>query len=356
MDSIRRKDCENMTKELFGTTGDGKEIYVFTLENSNGMKARVINFGAILSNLYVPDAKGNIEDIVLGFDKLEDYCKNVSFFGATVGPSANRIGNAAFKIGGEEYKLDVNDGPNNLHSHLEEAFHKRVWDITDETDTSVIFSLGSLDGDLGFPGNRKFSVTYSLSDDNSLKLVYHAESDADTLINMTNHTYFNLRCHKTGEVDDYILTLNASAYTPVVKGAIPTGEIVSVDGTPLDFTKPRRIGDDIDADFEQIKLVGGYDHNFIIDDADGTLREVAIVEDSASGRKLKAFTTLPGVQFYTGNFIEKQIGKEGVLYGPRAGFCLETQYFPDAINKPNFPSPVFGPNRDYDAVTVYQFI
>ena len=345
-----------MTKELFGTTGDGKEIYVFTLENSNGVKARVINFGAILLNLYVPDTKGNIEDIVLGFDKLEDYYKNVSFFGAAIGPSANRIGNAAFKIGGEEYKLDVNDGPNNLHSHLEDAFHKRVWDITDETDTSVTFLLESPDGDMGFPGNRKFSITYSLSDDNSLKLAYHAVSDADTLINMTNHTYFNLRGHKTGKVDDYILTLHAGSYTPVVKGAIPTGEIVSVEGTPLDFTKLRRIGDDIDADFEQIKLVGGYDHNFVIDGADGTLREVALVEDPASGRKLKAFTTLPGLQFYTGNFIEKQTGKEGVIYGPRAGFCLETQYYPDAINKPNFPSPVFGPNRDYDAVTVYQFI
>ena len=345
-----------MTKELFGTTGDGKEVYAFTLENSNGVKVRVINFGAILLNLYVPDAKGDIEDIVLGFDKLEDYYGNGSFFGAVIGPSANRIGNAGFKIDGEEYKLEVNDGPNNLHSHMEGGFHKRVWDVTDTTDTSVTFSLESPDGDIGFPGNRKFSITYSLSEDNSLKLSYHAKSDAETLINMTNHTYFNLSGHKAGKIEDHIITIHAASYTPVVKGAIPTGEIAPVEGTPLDLTKPRRIGNDIDSDFEQIRLVGGYDHNFVVDDADGTLKEVAVVEDPASGRKLKAFTTLPGLQFYTGNFIAEQTGKEGVLYGPRDGLCLETQYYPDAINKPNFPSPVFGPDRDYDAVTVYQFI
>lgn len=343
-----------MTKELFGTTGDGKEVYAFTLENSNGVKARVINYGAILLNLYVPDAKGNVEDIVLGYDKLEDYYINNSFFGAVIGPSANRIGNAVFKIGSKEYKLEVNDGPNNLHSNTEGGFHKRVWDVTDTTDTSVTFSLESPDGDIGFPGNRRFFMSYSLSDDNKLKLIYHAESDAETLINMTNHTYFNLSGHKAGKIEDHILTIHAGTYTPVVKGAIPTGEMATVKGTPLDFTNPKRIGDDIEADFEQLKLVNGYDHNFIIDDADGTLREIAVVEDPVSGRKLKAFSNLPGLQFYAGNFIEGETGKEGTLYGPRYGMCLETQNFPDAINKPNFPSAIFGPNRDYDAVTVYQ--
>lgn len=345
-----------MTRELFGTTKDGKEVYAFTLENSNGMKARIINYGAILLNLYVPDAKGNAEDVVLGFDKLEGYYGNGSFFGAAIGPNANRICDATFKIGDKEYKLEVNDGPNNLHSHISEGFHKRVWDVVDTTDNSVTFSLESPDGDIGFPGNRKFSLAYSLSDDNSLKLVYHAESDADTLINMTNHTYFNLSGHKSGKIEDHILTIHAGSYTPVVAGAIPTGEIVPVKGTPLDFTSPKRIGNEIDADCEQLKLVQGYDHNFVVDGADGTLREVAILEDPASGRKMKTFSNLPGIQFYAGNCIAEETGKEGVVYKPRTGMCLETQYYPDAINNPQFPSAVFGPGRDYDAVTVYQFM
>lgn len=345
-----------MKKELFGTSKDGKEVYAFTLENSNGVKARVINFGAAIINLYVPDAKGNIEDIVLGFDKLEDYYVNGSFFGVAIGPNANRIGNASFKIGTREYKLEVNDGPNNLHSHMENGFHKRVWDVVETTDTSVTFLLESPDGDIGFPGNRKFSITYSLSEDNSLKLQYHAESDTDTLINLTNHTYFNLSGHKSGKIEDHILTIHASNYTPVVEGAIPTGEIAPVKGTPLDFTTPKRIGNEIDADCEQLKLVKGYDHNFVVNGADGTLREAAIVEEPVSGRKMKVLTTLPGLQFYAGNCIEEETGKGGTLYEKRHGLCLETQYFPDAVNKPNFPSAIFGPNREYDAVTVYQFL
>lgn len=345
-----------ITKEVFGTARDGREVYAFTLENSNGMKARVTNFGAILINLYVPDVKGNVEDVVLGFDKLEDYYKNGSFFGATIGPSANRIGNASFQINGKTYQLDVNDGPNNLHSHIELGYHKRVWDIAAVGDDSVTFSLEAPDGDMGFPGNKKISMSYSLSDDNKLKLAYHGSSDVDTLINMTNHTYFNLRGHKAGKIEDHILTIHADSYTPVVPGAIPTGEITPVAGTPMDFTSPKPIGQDINADFEQLKLTQGYDHNYVVDGADGTLREIAIVEDPASGRKMKTFSTLPGVQFYAGNCIGKESGKEGASYGPRMGMCLETQYYPDTINKPQFPSAVFGPGKDYDAVTVYQFI
>lgn len=345
-----------MIKELFGTARDGREVYAFTLENSNGIKARVINFGAILVNLYVPDANGSLEDVVLGFDKLDDYYKNGSFFGVVIGPNANRIDKACFSIGSKKYQLEVNDGPNNLHSHIEKGFHKRVWDVVETTDNSVTFMLESADGDIGFSGNRKFLMSYTLSEDNQLKLVYHAESDADTLINMTNHTYFNLSGHKSGKIEDHILTIHADAFTPVVAGAIPTGEIKPVKGTPFDFTSPKKIGKDIGADSEQLKLVQGYDHNFVIDNADGTLREIALVEDPASGRKMKTFSTLPGVQFYAGNCIAEEVGKEGVLYGPRQGLCLETQYFPDTANKPQFPSAVFGPGRDYDAVTVYQFV
>lgn len=345
-----------IVKELFGTAKDGKEVYAFTLENVKGVKAKVINYGAILVNLYVPDADGNVEDVVLGFDNLEGYYGNGSFFGATIGPSANRIADASFELNGKVYQLDVNDGTNNLHSHKELGYHKRVWDARVNDDNSVTFSLEAPDGDMGFPGNKKVSLTYSLSDENELKLAYHGVSDMDTLLNMTNHTYFNLGGHKAGKIEDHLLTLHASCYTPVVPGAIPTGEIALVEGTPMDFTQAKPIGRDINADFEQLKLTLGYDHNWVIDNADGSLREFAVLEDPKSGRKMKAFTTLPGVQFYAGNCISEEIGKEGAAYGPRLGMCLETQYYPDTIHKPQFPSAVFGPKREYDAVTVYQFV
>lgn len=346
----------SMVKELFGTARDGKDVYAFTLENANGMKARIINFGAVLVNLYVPDKNGNLTDVVLGYDKLEDYYGNASFIGVTIGPSANRVGNASFQIHGKTYQLDVNDGPNNLHSNKELGYHKRVWDVEAADDNSVTFSIEAPDGDMGFPGNKKISMTYTLSEDNSIKLAYHGTSDADTLINMTNHTYFNLSGHQAGSIEDHILTIHASRYTPVIPGAIPTGELAPVAGTPMDFTNPKPIGQDIREDFEQLKLGLGYDHNFVIDGADGTLREIAVVEDPKSGRKIKAFSNLPGVQFYAGNCIGEEKGKDGVLYGPRMGMCLETQYFPDSINKPEFPSVVFGPDRDYNAETVYQFL
>lgn len=345
-----------ITKELFGTSRDGKEVYAFTLENANGMRARVINFGATLVNLYVPDKDGGLTDIVLGFDDLEPYYGNGNFFGATIGPSANRIGNAKFEINGKTYQVDVNDGPNNLHSHRELGFHKRVWDAEITGDNSITFSVEAPDGDMGFPGNKKISITYSLSDENELKLVYHGTSDEDTLINPTNHTYFNLSGHQSGSIEDHVLTIHASNYTPIIPGAIPTGEIASVKGTPMDFTSPKPVGQDIEADYEQLKLTSGYDHNWVLDDVDGTLREIAVLEDPKSGRKLKTFTTLPGVQFYAGNGIADEPGKGGIKYAPRAGLCLETQYFPDSINKPNFPSAVFGPDKDYESVTVYQII
>ncbi|MCM1145844.1 MAG: galactose mutarotase [Clostridium sp.] len=346
----------SMVKEFFGIAKDGKDVYTFTLKNANGMKARVMNFGAVLVNLYVPDKNGNLADVVLGYDKLEDYYGNESFFGVTIGPSANRVGNASFRIDGRIYQLDINDGVNNLHSNKELGYHKRVWDIESADDNSVTFSITAPDGDMGFPGNKKISMTYSLSDDNKLTLAYHGTSDANTLINMTNHTYFNLSGHQAGSIEDHLLTIHASHYTPVIPGAIPTGEIAPVAGTPMDFTSPKPIGRDIRDDFEQLKLTFGYDHNFVIDGADGTLREIAVVEDPKSDRKIKAFSTLPGVQFYAGNCIEEETGKDGTLYGARMGMCLETQYFPDSINKPEFPSVVFGPDRDYEAVTVYQFL
>ena len=341
-------------KTVFGTMEDGTKIYLYNIENSKGMKAQVINYGAILAKLYVPDKNGNMEDVVLGYDKLEGYYENSPNLGATIGPNANRIANASFILDGMEYKLDVNDGKNNLHSHLARGYHKQVWDAVENVD-GVTFSLEGPDGDLGFPGNKKICVTYSLTEENELKIHYHGTSDKKTILNMTNHSYFNLAGHGAGEIYDHILTLNAANYTPVVAGAIPTGEIAAVQGTPMDFTRPKRIGDEIDADFEQLKLTGGYDHNWVLDGEEGTLRHIATVEEPKSGRTMKVYTDLPGVQFYAGNFLEKEEGKEGKVYCRRYGFCLETQYYPDTANQPSFPSAVYGPEREYDTTTVFQF-
>lgn len=345
----------SILKEKFGTASSGEEIFLFTLKNKNGMEAKITNFGANLVSLLVPDKDGKLDDVVLGYDNLEDYYRNGSFLGATIGPSANRIGGACFTIDGKEYHIAVNDGPNNLHTDMEHGYHKQVWSAIEGED-SLTLTIEGKDGEMGFPGNKKITMVYSLSDDNALKLSYHATADANTIINLTNHTYFNLSGHKAGTIEDHILKLNASHFTPVVAGAIPTGEIQSVTGTPMDFTVAKPIGQDINADYEQLKLTLGYDHNFVIDGADGTLREIAEVEDPKSGRKMKAFTTLPGVQFYAGNCIAEEPAKDGAFYKPRMGFCLETQYYPDNIHHENFPQAVFGPGKDYRSETVYQFI
>ncbi len=314
-----------IVKEKFGTAKSGEDVFLYTLKNKNGMEAKITNFGANLVSLLVPDKNGKLDDVVLGYDNLEDYYRNGSFFGATIGPSANRIGDASFTIDGKTYHIAVNDGPNNLHSEMELGYHKQLWDA-EVSEDGLTLTIEGKDGELGFPGNKKITMVYSLSDDNALKLSYRASADANTIINLTNHTYFNLSGHKAGNIEDHVLKLNAGHFTPVVPGAIPTGEIQSVTGTPMDFTKAKPIGQDINADYEQLKLTKGYDHNFVIDGADGTLREIAEVTDPKSGRRLKAFTTLPGVQFYAGNCIAEEIGKEGAHYAPRMGFCLETQY------------------------------
>ena len=343
-----------MKKELFGKTKSGIEIYRYWLENSKGMKAGIINYGAILVNLLVPDQNGNLADVVLGYDTLEPYLENGSLFGATIGPNANRIGKAAFTLNGQNYQLDVNDGENNLHSHKELGYHKRVWEASWE-DGSIRLLLEDEDGSMGFPGAKKIQVIYSLTEDNELKIQYEAWSDKNTIINMTNHTYFNLAGHGNGKIYDHVLELKASAYTPVTESRIPTGEIAPVKGTGFDFLKAKRIGEEIDADDEQLKIAEGYDHNWVIDGESGTLREFAVVTEPVSGRCLKAYTDLPGVQFYAGNFIGRQMGKENAEYEVGSGFCLETQYFPDTANKPAFPSAVFGPDKKYKSTTIYQF-
>lgn len=339
---------------VFGKTPKGEEITLYSISNEKGMRAEVINYGAILVNLFVPDKKGELVDVVLGFDTLEQYEVNPSFFGATIGPNANRIGGASYEIDGVRYQLDVNDGPNNLHTHIDLGYHKVVWGAK-VNDNGVTFTYQDTDGNLGFPGNRKFSVTYSLDNENKLTLHYEGSSDVKTLMNFTNHTYFNLKGHDAGTITDHVLTLNASRYTPVVKGAIPTGELATVEGTPMNFLNPTEISKRIDDKFEQLLFTGGYDHNWIVDDWDGTLRHIATLTAPGSDFVLKTYSDLPGVQFYAGNAIVLQDGKNGAKYSRRTGMCLETQYFPDTANKPDFPSAVYGPDRPYQTTTVYEF-
>lgn len=342
-------------KEKFGKTKDGVEVFLYTLENKRGMKAQVTNFGAILVRLMVPNKKGEVVDVVAGYDKLEDYFGNGCHFGATIGPNANRIGGAQFTLNGKTYKLAVNDGKNNLHSDYDKSFEKLVWDVT-EKDNSVTFNVKMKDGAVGFPGNIAASVTYTLTDNDELQLSYHAESDQDTIINLTNHSYFNLQGHGSGSILNEKLWLNADNYTENGPGAIPTGKILPVKGTPMDFTNPRRVGDDIDADYLPLNISGGYDQNWVLNDYDGNIRLIARVDDEAAYRSMEVYTDLPGVQFYAGNFINDHTGKDGAQYGKRCALCLETQYFPDSANKPNFPSSVFGPDREYNTTTIYKFI
>lgn len=341
-------------KKAWGKSANGKEILTYTLKNSKGMEVTLTNLGAIIVNLMVPDKNGVVADVVLGFDEAERYAKNPSFFGAVIGPNANRIADAQFEIDGVTYSLDVNDGKNNLHSHVHKGYHKLVWDA-EESDNSVIFTLEDQDGNMGFPGNKKVAVTYTLDENNALTLHYHASSDKKTVLNLTNHTYFNLDGHDSGSIEGHELWLNCSHYTPVVKGAIPTGEIASVQGTPMDFTVAKKVGKNIRAFFKQLRLTGGYDHNWVIDGANGDMVHFATVKGPKSGRVMKAYTNLPGVQFYAGNAIAKQAGKNGATYSKRSGLCLETQYYPDTVHRENFPSCIFGAGNDYDSVTIYQF-
>lgn len=344
-----------VTAKKFGMTKDGKEATLFSLSNSKGMTAEITNYGANIVNLFVPDCNGKTDDVVLGYDTLEEYFVNSCFFGSTVGPNANRIANASFTIDGEKYQLAVNDGPNNLHSDYELGYHKVLWDAK-EIENGVVFSIEDFDGNMGFPGNKKVQVTFELTEENELKITYDASSDKKTLINMTNHVYFNLKGHNQGTITDHKLQLAASHYTPVIPGCIPTGEIAPVAGTPFDFTELTTIGDRIEADNEQLHRGTGYDHNWVIDHCDGKIQKVALVEETTTGRKMEVYTDQPGIQFYAGNCISEHTGKGGAKYGKRTGLALETQAYPDSVNRDNFPDVIYGPGRDYHTTTIYKFI
>lgn len=345
----------SITKKVFGTDKKTKKaVYEYCIKNKNGMYAKILNYGGIIRELWVPDRNGKLADVVLGHDDLMPYYENAGFLGAAIGPSANRIGGAKFMLDGVEYQIAANENENNLHSDKESGYHVRIFDV-EEGANSIRLFLQDADGAMGFPGNKKLEMVYTVTEENELRLDYHFVSDRRTILNPTNHSYFNLRGQDGGSIEDHVLWLKASHYTPVAAGSIPTGEIASVKGTPMDFTAPKQIGREIGADFEQLKLGGGYDHNWVLDDVDGQLQFVAKVTAPGTSRVMKVYTTLPGLQFYAGNFLGDQEGKLGTAYHNRYGLALETQYFPDGIHKENFPDVVFGPDRQYVSSTVYQF-
>jgi aldose 1-epimerase len=341
-------------KQDFGKTKDGKPVEIYTLTNANGLKAKVMTYGAILTELQVPDRQGRMGDVVLGFDNLDSYLAGHPFFGATVGRYANRIAGGKFKLDGKEFKLAVNNGPNSLHGGTK-GFDKQVWkaESTSGPDgPSVKFSYTSADGEEGYPGEVKATVTYTFTNKNELKIDYTATTTKATPINLTNHTYFNLTAGP-GDIREHELTLHASRYTPTDETLIPTGKLESVKGTPLDFTQSKSIGARI---AELPAFIGGYDHNFVIDGDGKSLKSTALVVEPRSGRVMEMFTTEPGVQLYTSNFMDGKVkGKGGIAYNKYQAFCLEAQHFPDSPNQSQFPTSILKPGETYKQTTIYKF-
>jgi aldose 1-epimerase len=341
-------------KKPFGKLPDGMEVEQYVLANRGGMKAKIITYGAILTELDAPDRAGTMGDVVLGFDNLDGYLKGHPFFGATVGRVANRIAKGKFTLGGKDYRLAVNNGPNALHGGRK-GFDKVVWKAEPKETPdgpSVAFSYQSSDGEEGYPGNLSATVTYTLTNDNALKIDYMATTDKPTPVNLTNHTYFNLAGPNSHDILNHEILFNADEYTPADETLIPTGEIKSVRDTPLDFTEPRKIG----ARIAQLKPnPGGYDHNIVLRSSAG-LNLAARVTEPTTGRVMEMYTTEPGVQFYTGNFLDGKLkGKGGIAYSKHSGFCLEAQHFPDSVNHPKFPSVILKPGETYRQTTVYKF-
>lgn len=347
-----------MEKTAFGKTADGREFSLYTLTNKNGMSITLTDLGATLVKVLVPTKSGEKVDVVLGYDTPQEYLDNTCYFGTVIGRSGNRIANGRFVVDGKVCQLAINDNDNNLHSGPD-GYDGRKWSVVaeDEETHSITFGLASPDGDQGFPGNFEVKVTYTLTEDNAVVLHYQGVSDADTVANLTNHTYFNLSGHDSGTILDQTLWLAAKQYTPVHDHqAIPTGELAPVAGTPMDFTEAKPIGRDIEADFEQLKYVGGYDHNFALRGEPGELMKMAEAHSAKTGITMEAYTTCCGMQFYAGNAVTPQNGKGGVRYNKRHGFCLESQYYPNAINQEGFASPLLKAGEQYDSTTYYRFV
>ena len=347
------------TKKAFGKTPEGQPVDLYVLTNRGGAEAAITNYGGAVVSLKVPDRNGKLADVVLGYDTADGYVNDKSYFGAIVGRYGNRIGHAQFVLDGKTYTLAKNNGENSLHGGIK-GFNKAVWTakvLSAKDGQSLELSYLSKDGEEGFPGDLQVSVIYTLTDANALKIVYSATTDKKTVVNLTNHSYFNLAGQGSGDILGHLLTIQADQFTPVDSGLIPTGELRDVAGTPFDFRKSTAIGTRIDQEDEQLKLGGGYDHNFVLQrTADIGESLAARVVEPTTGRVLEVWTTEPGVQFYTGNFLDgKSTGKGGVAYPRRSAFCLETQHYPDSANQPKFPSVVLKPGERYHTITTYRF-
>jgi aldose 1-epimerase len=341
-----------LTKAEYGKV-DGVAVSLFTLTNKNGMEVKITNYGGIIQSIKVPDAKGVFGDVVLGFDSLNDYVTKNNNFGATIGRYGNRIGKARFTLGGKEYKLAANNGENSLHGG-NKGFNKVVWTPHELPDGRLELSYLSKDGEEGFPGNLKVTVTFNLSDTNALRIDYAATTDKETVVNLTNHSYFNLK--GDGNILGHRLTIRADKFTPVDAGLIPTGELRPTTSTPFDFTSSHEIGERIGSQDEQIKLGNGYDHNWVLSRESAGLEFAARVQEPTTGRVLEVWTTEPGLQFYTGNFLDGTLkGKGGKVYAQRSALCLETQHFPDSPNKPAFPTTTLKPGQHYTTTTEFRF-
>lgn len=343
-----------VTKNSFGTLPSGEEVFAYTLDNGS-ISAEILTYGGIVKNLYVNDKNGVKTDVVLGRGTLAEYLENDGYLGALIGRHANRIAGGKFELNGREYNVGVNESENSLHGG-NIGFDKKIWQAETggtENEPSLILTLVSPDGDEGFPGELKVKVTYTLTAENALKISYEAVSDKDTVVNLTNHSYFNLAGHDSGKMTGQLLQINADFYTPNNDECMPTGEVCSVSGTPFDFRTMKPIGQDIASDFEQIKMFGGYDHNFAI--AGRGYRLAATAECPENGIKMEVFTDKPGVQLYTSNGLKEGTYKNGAHYGVHQAFCFETQYFPNAMANSHFIAPILKNGEKYNFVTEYRF-
>lgn len=343
--------AENFTDSI-----DGQAVSLYTVNNSNGMVMQVTNFGARVVSLFAADKNGNFQDIVQGHDNLRGYIDNSErFYGAAIGRYGNRIAKATFKLGEETFNLSPNDNGNTLHGGPK-GYHNVAWDVAAQTDSSITFHYVSADGEEGYPGELDITMVYTLTSDNEFAITYEAFTDKQTVVNLTHHTYFNLSGDLATSINNHLLQLVADGYTPVDGGLIPTGKIEPVAGTPMDFTTPTAIGDRVEAEFEQLKLGGGYDHNWALNTSDEKIKLAATLYEPTSGRYMEVLTDQPGIQFYGGNFIDgSYAGKEGVAYPHRSALCLETQHFPDSPNQSQFATTVLNPDETYRHVCIYKF-
>jgi len=357
--SVAVATAQTITKASFGKTTDGQSVDIYTLKNRRGMEARITNYGGIVVSLAAPDRNGKFADVVLGYNDLDTYMRPpFPYFGAIVGRYGNRIAKGRFTLNGVEYKLAVNNGENSLHGGLK-GFDKVVWTARERktpAGPALVLNYLSKDGEEGYPGNLRVIVVYTLTNNNELKIEYNATTDKDTVTNLTHHSYFNLAGEGNGDILNHRVVLRANSFIPTDAGSIPTGEIRNVAGTPFDFRKANTIGERINNDDEQLKFGNGYDQTWVIDGRMGVLRQAAVVYEATTGREMEVWTTEPGVQFYTGNFLDAAIiGKSGKPYPRRSGLCLETQHYPDSPNEPKFPTTTLRKGATYRSTTIYRF-